>query len=140
MGRSRHRQRGKTKPNHYQFTKGKWCAESRELSAKRKFPTGEKEKSQEKNPSFLKQLGCSFTRSFHMQPAIKTTGGYDGQVIYEDDTVSIFRIIWHPGSRTPKHDHGDSIGSVLIIRGRIFEIQDGKKFYLKKGKIAHITS
>ncbi len=75
-----------------------------------------------------------------MQPAINTNGRCDRKIIYEDDMVSIFRIIWYPGSRTPKHDHGQSIGSTLIIRGRIFEIQDGKKSYIKKGKMTHITS
>jgi quercetin dioxygenase-like cupin family protein len=60
------------------------------------------------------------------------TGGYDRIIRHRGNGIEAVEIAWRPGARTPKHNHG-SKGWVWVLRGRIFEVRDGKKTYYVAG-------
>ena len=66
--------------------------------------------------------------------------GYERNVLLREDATEIVHFVWHPGARTPKHDHGGSHGWVLVLKGRVFEIVDGKKTYHETGATFHELS
>ena len=59
-------------------------------------------------------------------------GGYERTVCHRGNGVEAVEITWHPGTRTPKHNHACK-GWAWVLRGRIFEIKDGRKFYYEAG-------
>ncbi len=59
-------------------------------------------------------------------------GGYERTVRHRGSGIEAVEINWHPGTRTPKHNHA-SKGWVWVLRGRIFEIKDGRKNYYEAG-------
>jgi uncharacterized NAD(P)/FAD-binding protein YdhS/quercetin dioxygenase-like cupin family protein len=59
-------------------------------------------------------------------------GGYDRIIRHRGSGIEAVEITWHPGTRTPKHNHS-SRGWVWVLRGRIFEVRNGKKTYFEAG-------
>ena len=59
-------------------------------------------------------------------------GGYDRTIRHRGNGIEAVEIAWHPGTRTPKHNHS-SKGWVWVLRGRVFEVRDGKKTYYGAG-------
>jgi quercetin dioxygenase-like cupin family protein len=59
-------------------------------------------------------------------------GGYDRIVRHRGNGIEAVEIVWHPGTRTPKHNHS-SRGWVWVLRGRIFEVKNGSKVYHEAG-------
>jgi predicted metal-dependent enzyme (double-stranded beta helix superfamily) len=57
-----------------------------------------------------------------------TLGGYDRIVRHRGEGIEAVEIVWHPGTRTPKHNHG-SKGWAWVLQGRVFEVRNGKKVY-----------
>ena len=61
-----------------------------------------------------------------------TIGGYSRKVLLRVGKLEVVLIIWPPGTRTPKHDHGLlAKGWVYMLMGCVFEIHDGVKDYHK---------
>jgi quercetin dioxygenase-like cupin family protein len=61
-----------------------------------------------------------------------TLGGYDRIVRHRGNGIVAVEIVWPPGTRTPKHNHG-SRGWAWVLQGRVFEVRDGKKIYHAAG-------
>jgi quercetin dioxygenase-like cupin family protein len=61
-----------------------------------------------------------------------TLGGYDRIVRHRGNGIEAVEIVWPPGTRTPKHNHG-SRGWAWVLQGRVFEVRDGKKIYHAAG-------
>lgn len=59
-------------------------------------------------------------------------GGYDRIIRHRGNGIEAVEIVWHPGTRTPKHNHS-SRGWVWVLRGRVFEVKNGKKVYHEAG-------
>jgi uncharacterized cupin superfamily protein len=59
-------------------------------------------------------------------------GGYDRFIRHRGNGIETVEIVWNPGSRTLKHNHG-SRGWVWVLRGCIFEVKNGKKVYHQAG-------
>ena len=59
-------------------------------------------------------------------------GAYERTVCHRENGIEAVEINWHPGTRTPKHNHA-SKGWVWVLKGRIFEIKDGRKNYYEAG-------
>ena len=59
-------------------------------------------------------------------------GGYERTVCHRGNGIEAVEITWHPGTRTPKHNHACK-GWAWVLRGRIFEIKDGRKCYYEAG-------
>jgi quercetin dioxygenase-like cupin family protein len=57
-----------------------------------------------------------------------TLGRYDRIVRHRGEGIEAVEIVWHPGTRTPKHNHG-SKGWAWVLQGRVFEVRNGKKVY-----------
>jgi hypothetical protein len=55
-----------------------------------------------------------------------TLGGYDRIIRHRGNGIEAVEIVWHPGTRTPKHNHG-SRGWPWVPHGRVFEVRNGKK-------------
>jgi len=60
-------------------------------------------------------------------------GGYDRIIRHRGEGIEAVEIVWRPGTRTPKHNHS-SRGWVWVLRGRIFEVKNGRKVYHKAGE------
>jgi len=60
-------------------------------------------------------------------------GGYERIIRHRGNGIEAVEITWHPGARTPKHNHG-SRGWVWVLQGRIFEVKNGKKIYYDAGQ------
>lgn len=52
--------------------------------------------------------------------------------LHRRNGIEAVEITWPVGTRTPKHNH-HSKGWVWVLRGRVFEISDGKKNYYQEG-------
>jgi gentisate 1,2-dioxygenase len=61
-----------------------------------------------------------------------TLGGYDRIIRHRGNGIEAVEIVWHPGTRTPKHNHG-SRGWAWVLQGRVFEVRNGKKLYHAAG-------
>jgi quercetin dioxygenase-like cupin family protein len=59
-------------------------------------------------------------------------GAYERTVCRRGNGIEAVEINWHPRTRTPKHNHA-SKGWVWVLKGRIFEIKDGRKNYYEAG-------
>jgi len=59
-------------------------------------------------------------------------GAYERTVCRRGNGIEAVEINWHPGTRTPKHNHA-SKGWVWVLKGRVFEIKDGRKNYFEAG-------
>ena len=59
-------------------------------------------------------------------------GGYERAIRHRATGIEAVEITWHPGARTPKHNHS-SKGWVWVLSGRIFEIRNGQKTYYRAG-------
>ena len=61
-----------------------------------------------------------------------TLGGYDRIIRHRGNGIEAVEIVWHPGTRTPKRNHG-SRGWAWVLQGRVFEVRNGKKLYHAAG-------
>jgi len=60
-------------------------------------------------------------------------GGYERIIRHRGNGIEAVEINWHPGTRTPKHNHA-SRGWVWVLQGRVFEVKNGKKVYYDAGQ------
>ena len=49
-----------------------------------------------------------------------TLGGYDRIIRHRGNGIEAVEIVWHPGTRTPKHNHG-SRGWAWVLQGCVFD-------------------
>jgi len=61
-----------------------------------------------------------------------TLGAYDRIIRHRGNGIEAVEIVWHPGTRTPKHNHG-SRGWAWVLQGRVFKVRNGKKLYHTAG-------
>ena len=61
-----------------------------------------------------------------------TVGGYDRIIRHRGNGIEAVEIVWHPGTRTPKHNHR-SRGWTWVLQGRVFEVKNGEKVHHKAG-------
>ena len=61
-----------------------------------------------------------------------TLGGYDRIIRHRGNGIEAVEIVWHPGTRTPKHNHR-SRGWTWVLQGRVFEVKNGEKVHHKAG-------
>ena len=59
-------------------------------------------------------------------------GGYDRDVRQRCNGLEAIQITWLSGTRTPKHNH-HSHGWVWVLKGRVFEVRNGRKTYFGEG-------
>lgn len=59
-------------------------------------------------------------------------GGYDRVIRHRGNGLEAVEITWPPRTRTPKHNHRSN-GWVWVLKGRIFEVRNGKKNYYQAG-------
>lgn len=61
-----------------------------------------------------------------------STTGYIREIKQRNHGIEAVEITWPKGTRTPKHNHR-SRGWVWVLKGRVFEVKDGKKLYYGEG-------
>lgn len=60
-------------------------------------------------------------------------GNYERNILQRANGLEAVEITWKPGSRTKKHTHRNSKGYIWVLRGRIFEVREGRKSYYSAG-------
>jgi predicted metal-dependent enzyme (double-stranded beta helix superfamily) len=45
---------------------------------------------------------------------------YKRKVLYRDKKIEIVLCTWPPGSESKFHDHGKSVGKILVLKGFVF--------------------
>jgi quercetin dioxygenase-like cupin family protein len=59
-------------------------------------------------------------------------GGYDRDIRHRANGLEAVQFTWPSGTRTPKHNH-HSRGWVWVLKGRVFEIREGRKYHYEAG-------
>lgn len=52
---------------------------------------------------------------------------YKREILFRDKETEIVRIIWPRNSKSRPHDHGESRGITIVLKGSVFELVFDKK-------------
>jgi quercetin dioxygenase-like cupin family protein len=105
------------------------CGDLAELIA-RTPPSGARDIRATAASASVSQQTSQSSREEH--PMALTLGGYDRIIRHRGNGIEAVEIVWHPGTRTPKHNHA-SRGWAWVLQGRVFEVRNGKKLYHAAG-------
>jgi len=60
---------------------------------------------------------------------------YIRDILHREEEYEVVLITWPPGSRSRKHNHGNSCGLTRVLEGKIYEERDGKRSQHEKGSV-----